>query len=310
MVKYGFLFPGQGAQFPGMMKDLCGSFADGKNFLDDYSKIVGFSVQELLWESSEQELSRTDKSQTAITAASLLAVEFLKSQNITPSFAAGFSLGEWVALKVSEVLSFEEIVYIVKRRGEIMQEVCESIASASTNPPGMAAVLGLDGKTVQSVLNGRNDVFAANLNSSQQTVISGTYDGLKWAEENLKNAGAKRIIPLKVAGPFHSPLMMDAAEKFSKVLDSITFKKPQIPIFSNVTGSRISTGEEIKQNAVKHIISPVLWVDEENSIHNFCTNTDEWKLVEVGPGKVLAGLWGKTEFVQQIPCVSWEEIKS
>ncbi len=310
MVKYGFLFPGQGAQFPGMMKDLCENFTDGNTFLDDYSKIAGFPVQQLLWESSAQELSRTDKSQTAITAASLLVVEFLKSQNITPAFAAGFSLGEWVALKVSEVLSFEEIVYIIKRRGEIMQEVCDSISSNSANPPGMAAVLGLDGNIVQSVLKDRKDVFAANLNSSQQTVISGTCDGLAWAEESLKDAGAKRIIRLKVAGPFHSPLMMDAAEKFSKVLDSITFKNPLIPIFSNVTGSRISTGEEIKQNAVKHIISPVLWVDEENSIHNFCTNTDEWKLVEVGPGKVLAGLWGKTEFAQQIPCISWEEIKS
>ena len=310
MVKYVFLFPGQGAQFPGMMKDLCESFADGKKFLDKYSEIAGFSVQELLWESSEQELARTDKSQTAITAASLLVVEFLKSQNITPSFVAGFSLGEWVALKVSQVLSFEEIVYIVKRRGEIMQQVCDSIAAASANPPGMAAVLGLDGKSVQSVLDGRNDVFAANLNSTQQTVISGTCAGLKWAEENLKNAGAKRIIPLKVAGPFHSPLMMDAAEKFSKVLDSVTFKNPQIPVFSNVTGSRISTGEEIKQNAVKHIVSPVLWVDEENSIRNMCGDSDEWKLVEAGPGKVLAGLWGKTEFAQQIPCVSWEEIKS
>lgn len=310
MVKYGFLFPGQGAQFPGMMKDLCESFADGKKFLDKYSEIAGFSVQELLWESSEQELARTDKSQTAITAASLLVVEYLKSKNITPAFAAGFSLGEWVALRDSEVLSFEETVYAVKRRGEIMQQVCDSIAAASANPPGMAAVLGLDGKSVQSVLNGRNDVFAANLNSTQQTVISGTYTGLKWAEENLKNAGAKRIIPLKVAGPFHSPLMAEAAEKFSEVLETLTFNDPVLPVFSNVTGKVVKTGAEAKQNAVKHIVSPVLWIDEENNIRNMCGDSDEWKLVEAGPGKVLAGLWGKTEFAQQIPCVSWEEIKS
>ena len=308
MVKYGFLFPGQGAQFPGMMKDLCEKFADGKDFFEKYSKTAGFSISQLLWESSEQELARTDKSQTAITAASLLVVEFLKTKQISPSFVAGFSLGEWVALRASEVLSFEETVYAVKRRGEIMQEVCDSIASASSNPPGMAAVIGLDGKIVQTVLKGREDVFAANLNSAQQTVISGTCDGLAWAEENLKNAGARRIIPLKVAGPFHSPLMMDAAEKFSKVLDTLTFNDPVLPVFSNVTGKQVKTGDEARKNAVKHIVSPVLWIDEETSIHNMCNDSDEYKLIEAGPGKVLAGLWGKTEFAKKIPCVSWEEM--
>lgn len=310
MVKYIFAFPGQGAQTPGMMKDVCEKHQEGKAVLDKFSKVIGIDVPALLWNSSEAELARSDNSQIAITAASLAAVEILKKFGAEPSVAAGFSLGEWSTLCVSGVLSFEETAYAVKRRGEIMQAVCEAIAAESQgNAPGMAACIGLAPEAVTKAVEGMKDVFAANLNSVRQTVLSGTKDGLEKAGEVLKEAGAKRYIPLKVAGPFHSPLMQKAAEQFEKILEELHFNNPKFPIFSNVSGKQILNGEEAKINALKHLTHPVLWTSEESEIAELCrkNSVDEYKLLEVGPGKVLNGLWRDSGNIETIPAFQWED---
>ncbi len=263
----------------------------------------------LLWNSTEAELARSDNSQIAITAASLAAVEILKKFDAEPAVAAGFSLGEWSALCVSGVLSFEETAYAVKRRGEIMQAVCEQIAAESQgNAPGMAACIGLTPEAVMKAVEGLDGVFAANLNSVRQTVLSGTKDGLEKAGEALKEAGAKRYIPLKVAGPFHSPLMQRAADQFEKVLDELHFSTPKFPIFSNVSGKQVESAEEAKVNCIKHLTHPVLWTSEESAIADFCkSGSDEFKFLEVGPGKVLNGLWRDSGNMETIPAFQWED---
>ena len=310
MVKYIFAFPGQGAQTPGMMKAVCEKHAEGKAVLDKFGKIIGIDVPALLWNSTEAELARSDNSQIAITASSLAAVEILKKFGAEPSVAAGFSLGEWSALCVSGVLSFDETAYAVKRRGEIMQAVCEQIAAESQgNAPGMAACIGLTPEAVIEAVKGLDGVFAANLNSVRQTVLSGTKDGLEKAGEALKAAGAKRYIPLKVAGPFHSPLMQRAADQFEKVLDELHFNNPKFPIFSNVSGKQVQSAEEAKVNCIKHLTHPVLWTSEESEIAEFCAKnaSDEFKFLEVGPGKVLNGLWRDSGNMEKIPSFQWED---
>lgn len=309
MVKYIFAFPGQGAQTPGMMKAVCEKHQEGKAVLDKFGKVIGIDVPALLWNSTEAELARSDNSQIAITAASLAAVEILKKFGAEPAVAAGFSLGEWSALCVSGVLSFEETAYAVKRRGEIMQAVCEGIAAESQgNAPGMAACIGLTPEAVIEAVKGLDGVFAANLNSVRQTVLSGTKDGLEKAGEALKEAGAKRYIPLKVAGPFHSPLMQRAADQFEKVLDELHFNAPKFPIFSNVSGKQVESAEEAKANCIKHLTHPVLWTSEESAIADFCkSSSDEFKFLEVGPGKVLNGLWRDSGNMETIPAFQWED---
>lgn len=309
MVKFIFAFPGQGAQTPGMMKAVCEKHQEGKAVLDKFGKVIGIDVPALLWNSTEAELARSDNSQIAITAASLAAVEILKKFGAEPAVAAGFSLGEWSALCVSGVLSFEETAYAVKRRGEIMQAVCEGIAAESQgNAPGMAACIGLAPEAVMKAVEGRTDVFAANLNSVRQTVLSGTKAGLEKAGELLTAAGAKRYIPLKVAGPFHSPLMQKAADQFEKVLDELHFNAPKFPIFSNVSGKQVESAEEAKVNCIKHLTHPVLWTSEESAIADFCkSSSDEFKFLEVGPGKVLNGLWRDSGNMETIPSFQWED---
>lgn len=312
MVKYIFAFPGQGAQTPGMMKNIFEKHPEGKAVLDEFSRIIGIDVPSLLWNSTEAELARSDNSQIAITAASLAGVQILKNSGIEPSAAAGFSLGEWSALCVSGVLSFEETAYAVKRRGEIMQAVCDEIAlESSGNAPGMAACIGLAPECVIKTVENIKDVFAANMNSVRQTVLSGTKKGLEEASEALKNAGVKRVIPLKVAGPFHSPLMHKAAVQFEKVLDELHFNKPEIPVFSNVSGKQLTSAEEAKVNAIKHLTCPVLWTSEEKEIAELCRNSsDEYKFLEVGPGKVLNGLWRDSGNAEMIPAFQFEDIIS
>lgn len=311
MVKHIFAFPGQGAQAPGMIKEACEKFPVGKEFLDKYSKLNDSDIPALLWDSTPEDLARSDNSQVAITAASLAGVEILKEKGIAPSAVAGFSLGEWSALCVSGILSLEETVYAVKRRGQIMQKVCEEIAAENAGKaPGMAAVLGLGPDVILDAVKGRTDVFAANMNSVVQTVLSGTADGLAWAESKFKELGARRVVILKVAGPFHSPLMQKAADEFTKILDEITFNNPKddIAIFSNVTGKRMTTGEEAKKNAILHLTNPVQWTTEEDGFKALCdADGGSWDMIEVGPGNVLTGLWGKTGFNEAIPATPWEE---
>lgn len=298
--KYAFLFPGQGAQAPGMAKDIADSSASAKKVIDDVSSIVNIDMAKLMWESDAAELSRSDNSQIAITTASIATMAALKDKGIEPSAAMGFSLGEFPALYAAGVLSFEDVIHVVRQRGCIMQRVCEEIAAENAgHAPGMSAILGLAPEKVKEIAAGITDAYAANMNSVKQTVISGTFDALTAAEEAAKAAGARRAVRLAVAGPFHSPLMQKAADEFEKVLADVQFNAPKIHLFSNVTGTEVTDGEQAKKSAVLHLTHPVLWTDEEAVLAGVISvegGIENWSVLEVGPGKVLSGLWGQTEF--------------
>ncbi len=301
-----FLFPGQGAQFSGMGMDLFDADADGKTgvraLFDEASGILGSDIRDVLNADAET-LKRTDVSQIAITVASLAAVRALAAKGVKPAACAGFSLGEYPALAVSGVLSVADTLRVVAHRGKIMQEVADKIAaealssaSATASPAasaGMAAVLGLSPEAVDAAIRESRieGLFAANYNGPAQTVVSGTAAALEAAEALFKAAGAKRVIRLKVAGPFHSPLMAEAGQRFSAVLEGVPFNNPVLPLFSNVTGARIATGSEAKACAVAHISGPVRWTAEEAAIAALMADAGIDGLAEVGPGKVLSGLW-------------------
>ncbi|MBO7122380.1 MAG: ACP S-malonyltransferase [Treponema sp.] len=303
--KHAFLFPGQGAQTPGMIKDVAEAFPAAKKVLDDISQIAGTDVPKLLWESDAETLSRSDNSQLAITAASLAICAALKEKGIVPSAAMGFSLGEFPALHVAGVLSFEDVIKVVVQRGKIMQAVCEKIAAENEgHAPGMSAILGLPPEKVSEIAAGIPDAYAANLNSSVQTVISGTEAALEKAEAAAKEAGARRAVRLKVAGPFHSPLMQRAADEFEKAIADVAFNNPTITLFSNVTGKEETSGENAKKSAVLHLTHPVRWTDEEDVLAALIkADGGEWKLLEPGPGQVLSGLWAKTAYGENLKCL-------
>lgn len=303
--KHAFLFPGQGAQTPGMIKDVAEAFPAAKKVLDDISQIAGTDVPKLLWESDAETLSRSDNSQLAITAASLAICAALKEKGIVPTAALGFSLGEFPALHVAGVLSFEDVIKVVVQRGKIMQAVCEKIAAENEgHAPGMSAILGLPPEKVAEIAAGIPDAYAANLNSSVQTVISGTEAALDKAEAAAKEAGARRAVRLKVAGPFHSPLMQRAADEFEKAIADVTFNNPTITLFSNVTGKEETSGENAKKSAVLHLTHPVRWTDEEDVLAALIkADGGEWKLLEPGPGQVLSGLWAKTAYAENLKCL-------
>lgn len=305
--KFAFLFPGQGAQEPGMLKDICEAFPIARKILDKISEITGVDMPKLMWESDASVLSRSDNSQLAITAASVATMKVLEEKGVVPASAMGFSLGEFPALYAAGVLSFEDVIKVVQKRGQIMQAVCEQIASENEgHAPGMSAILGLPPEKVTEIANGIDNVYAANLNSVKQTVISGTYDGLEAAEKAFAEAGARRCVRLAVAGPFHSPLMQKAADEFEKAIADVTFNDPKIPLFSNVTGKQVMSGEEAKKSAVLHLTNPVRWTDEEAVLGAMMTEdaASEWKVIEVGPGRVLGGLWKQTEYGEKWVCDS------
>ena len=304
--KYAFLFPGQGAQVPGMIKDLCEAYPEARKVVDDVTSITGVDMPKLLWETEQAELSRSDNSQLAITTASIAVMKVLETKGITPSAAMGFSLGEFPALYAAGVLSYEDVIKVVRARGQIMQSVCEKIAAANEgHAPGMTAVLGLPPEKVKELVSGIKDAYAANMNSSVQTVVSGTFDALTEVETKAKEAGARRALRLAVAGPYHSPLLQEAADEFEKAISDVTFNDPKITMFSNVTGKLATSGEEIKKNAVLHLTNPVLWTTEEDVLaQTMKDDGNEWKLIEPGVGQVLAGLWGKTEYKDTWSCVS------
>lgn len=303
--KYAFLFPGQGAQAQGMMKDVCEAFPEARKVIDDVSAASGKDVAKLLWETEQAELNRSDNSQLAITAASLAVMAALKSKGIEPSAAMGFSLGEFPALYAAGILSFDDVVKVVVQRGTIMQKVCEDIAAANEgHAPGMTAVLGLPPEKVEAVAKSVQGAYAANMNSVKQTVVSGTFDGLAAVEEAAKAAGARKTVRLAVAGPFHSPLMQAAADGFKAALEPYAFSDPKIPLFSNVTGKQVTEGAAAKASAVEHLTNPVRWTDEERVLADMIAadKDNEWVILEVGPGKVLSGLWGQTELGATVPC--------
>ena len=307
MKKYAFLFPGQGAQVPGMIKDICDAYPEARQVVDEVSKITGVDMPKLLWDSEAAVLSRSDNSQLAITTASLAVMKVLESKGIKPSAAMGFSLGEFPALYAAGVLSFEDLIKVVQQRGSIMQATCDKIAKENEgHAPGMTAVLGLPPEKVVEIANGIDNAYAANMNSAKQTVVSGTFEALEKVEAAAKEAGARRAVRLSVAGPFHCPLMQEAADNFEKALGDFTFNNPDKLLFSNVTGAKATEGAEIKKNAVLHLTNPVQWTSEETVLADIIKNDadNEWVVIEPGVGAVLTGLWNKFEFGEITKCTA------
>ncbi|MCL2802036.1 MAG: ACP S-malonyltransferase [Treponema sp.] len=297
-----YLFPGQGAQYTGMAMDLSESAAV-KSLFDTASEIFGKDVKDLL-NSDADTLKRTDVAQPAITVANLAAAAYLGEQGYSPAACAGFSLGEYAALACAGIIDTADCLRLIKARGEAMQKTADKIRESAggdaANAPGMAAIVGLTPVQVEELIakwtgEGLKDLYAANINSVKQLVVSGTAAALNEAENRFKEAGAKRVIRLQVAGPFHSPLMAEAVDAFVPVLESVSFKDPSVTIFSNVTGKKISSGAEAKKLAVQQITCPVRWVDEQAAV----AAAGAEACLEVGPGKVLQGLWKDTE--SQIP---------
>ncbi|MDR2942999.1 MAG: ACP S-malonyltransferase [Treponema sp.] len=300
-----YLFPGQGAQYSGMAHDFLSSSAV-KALFDTADEINGKDMKALL-ASDADTLKRTDVSQPAITLANLSAAAYLGEQGYSPAACAGFSLGEYSALVLSGVITAADCFRLIKARGEAMQKnsdrLREECGGDATAAPGMSAVVGLAPKEVEELIakwsaEGLKDLYAANINSPKQLVVSGTASALTEAETRFKSAGAKRVIRLQVAGPFHSPLMAQSAEIFAPVLETITFNDPTVALFSNVTGKKVSSGAEAKKLALQQITSPVRWVEEEASIAEIGASA----CLEVGPGKVLQGLWRDSVTVGEIPC--------
>jgi [acyl-carrier-protein] S-malonyltransferase len=297
-----YLFPGQGAQYQGMALDFL-SAEPVSSLFETASEICGMDMKILL-DSNAEVLKRTDISQPAITLANLAAAVFLSEQGYSPAACAGFSLGEYAALVCSGVIDSADCFRLVKARGEAMQKTADRLRE-ETAQPGMAAVIGLSPESAVELIEKwnscqssgeMNKLYAANFNSPKQLTISGTAQVLNEAETYFKDAGAKKVIRLQVAGPFHSPLMADAAELYRPVLESVTFNDPSIPLFSNVTGKRILSGEEAKKLALLQITNPVRWIDVQAAI----LSTGIEACLEVGPGKVLQGLWKDSG--SEIPC--------
>jgi len=282
-----FLFPGQGAQYPGMARDLWESSSQVKDFFENASHASGLDMRKVLFESTADELKSTDKTQVALTLASLCSSMALKERGVAPEGCAGFSLGEYAALCEAGVISSEDVFPIVKIRGELMEAASRGL-DAGQGAPGMAAVLGLQADKVFAIVEGlaADGAYLSNLNSPSQVVISGTAQGLAKAEQALKAAGAKRVIRLQVSGPFHSPLMAQARKDFDQALLRFAFNDPGKPVYSNVTGSRITTGAEARALCGRQLTSTVQWVRVEEAL--IAEGFD--RFLEAGPGTVLTGL--------------------
>lgn len=286
MTKVAFIFPGQGSQSVGMGAEF---FKSGGNFLERADEVLQFGLSRLLTEGPQEELTLTYNAQPALLTVGAMIASKLVEEGITPDYTAGHSLGEYTALVASGVLSFEDGVSVVHQRGLFMNDAVPAGEGA------MAAILGLDGEKLQEVTDAITEkgdpVQPANLNCPGQIVISGTKAGVEKACVELKEAGAKRAIPLDVSGPFHSSLMKPAAERLKKALDEVEMKDASIPVVANVNAETVSDREEIKQLLVEQLYSPVRWEDSVRELINLGVT----HFIECGPGKVLSGLVKKID---------------
>lgn len=274
-----YVFPGQGAQFTGMGKDLYEANPAAKALFDQANKILGFPITDVMFTGTADEQKQTRVTQPAIFLHSVAVA--LSSDSFKPDMVAGHSLGEFSALVANKTLSFEDALVLVSKRAAAMQKACE------INPSTMAAILGLEDKIVEDICASIDDVVvAANYNCPGQLVISGTIKGIDIACEKLKAAGAKRALPLQVGGAFHSPLMEPAREQLAAAIEATTFSKPICPVYQNVNARPSTDVTEIKKQLIAQLTSPVRWTQ---SVQNMVKDGAK-TFVECGPGKVLQGL--------------------
>lgn len=281
-----FVFPGQGAQFSGMGKELYESNPLAKQLFDKADEILGFSITKVMFEGTDEELRQTKVTQPAVFLHSVISA-LCMGEAFQPEMTAGHSLGEFSALVAAGALSFEDGLRLVSARAQAMQKACEA------TPSTMAAIIALPDETIEQVCEEVSKpgdiVVPANYNCPGQVVISGNINAVNAACEKLKAAGAKRALPLKVGGAFHSPLMQPAKDELEAAIQQTEFHKPQCPVYQNVDGAPHTDPAEIKQNLIAQLTSPVRWTKEVQAmIADGATD-----FTECGPGKVLQGLVAK-----------------
>lgn len=283
-----YVFPGQGAQFAGMGKDLYDSKPLAKELFDKANDILGYSITDIMFNGTDEQLKETKITQPAVFLHSVISALCLGDE-FTPAMVAGHSLGEFSALVAAGALSFEDGLRLVYARAMAMQKACE------VAPGTMAAIVGLDDETVekicQQVSTTGNVVVAANYNCPGQLVISGNIDAVNQACELLKEAGAKRALPLKVGGAFHSPLMQPAKDELQTAIENTTFAEPKCPVYQNVDALPHTAPEEIKKNLIAQLTSSVRWT---SSVQNMIKDGAD-DFTECGPGKALQGMIGRID---------------
>lgn len=289
-----YVFPGQGAQFSGMGKDLFDSSDLAKDLFGKANEILGFDITKIMFEGSDEELKQTKVTQPAIFLHSTILASCL-GDNFKPDMVAGHSLGELSALVANSTLSFEDGLSLVSKRALAMQAACE------IEPSTMAAIIGLEDDVVEEVC-GQVDgiVVPANYNCPGQLVISGAVPAVEKACEKLTEAGARRALVLPVGGAFHSPLMEPAREELAAAIEATKFNQPTCPVYQNVTATAVSDPVEIQKNLVAQLTAPVRWTQ----IMHAMIKDGATEVIEVGPGKVLQGLFKKVD--RQFPCSSAE----
>lgn len=277
-----YVFPGQGAQFVGMGKDLYETSAVAKEMFDKANEILGFNITEIMFNGTDEELKQTKVTQPAVFLHSVILAKTLS--DFKPEMVAGHSLGEFSALVANATLSFEDALQLVSKRAMAMQKACE------ITPSTMAAVLNLEDKIVEDICASIDGVVvAANYNCPGQLVISGETKAVELACEKMKEAGAKRALILPVGGAFHSPMMEPAREELAAAIEATTFNTPICPVYQNVTAAAVSDPAEIKKNLITQLTAPVRWTQSvQQMIADGATS-----FTEVGPGKVLMGLINK-----------------
>ncbi len=275
-----YVFPGQGAQFTGMGKDLYDGFEEARDLFERANSILGYRITDLMFEGTDEELRQTKVTQPAIFLHSVILAKML-GNGFNPDMVAGHSLGEFSALVAAGGISFDDGLKLVYARAMAMQKACEA------EPSTMAAIIGLDDDVVEQVCTDTGEVVVpANYNSPGQLVISGSISGIELACERLKAAGAKRALPLKVGGAFHSPLMEPARVELAEAIKHTPFMQPVCPVYQNVDAYPHTNPEKIKENLIAQLTSPVRWTQiMKNMLANGMV-----ELIEVGPGNVLQGL--------------------
>jgi [acyl-carrier-protein] S-malonyltransferase len=284
-MKVAYVFPGQGAQYPGMGKEMYDNSGKARKMFEKANELLNFRITDVMFSGTEDDLKQTKVTQPAIFLQSVISARLL-GKNFRPDMVAGHSLGEFSALVASKAMSFDDGLLLVSKRAGAMQSACEA------QPSTMAAVIGLDDDMVENICKSVGGiVVAANYNCPGQIVISGTVEAVDVACEKLKEAGAKRALKLQVGGAFHSPLMEPARADLEKAINETAFSVPLCPVYQNVTAKPVTDPAEIRANLVAQLTAPVRWTQSvRNMIADGATS-----FIEAGPGKVLQGLIRKTD---------------